>query len=145
MPLFRKKAKGDKDAERFTKDFVELIRQITAALSTAVTVEDAAPSLKMLEGLASYGMPEAKAFHGLAYLMDDKPWYDYGRGLAILKEAAEGDGPQTAFGKYQLGKVYLEGRNGVASDPVSGKWWIEQAAALGYSPAAEEKESRWGM
>lgn len=59
MPLFRKKGQADKEAERFTKDFTELIRQITSALNAAVSTEQAASSLKMLEGLASYGMPEA--------------------------------------------------------------------------------------
>ena len=84
MSLFRKKSKDVREAEQFTKEFTELIRQITSALNAAVSTEQAAPSLKMLEGLASYGMPEAKTFHGLAYLMDDKPWYDYGKGLAIM-------------------------------------------------------------
>ena len=144
MPLFRKKGQADKEAERFTKDFTELIRQITSALASAGSIEEAAPSLKMLEGLASYGMPEAKTFHGLAYLMDDKPWYDSEKGLGILEGAAEGDDPQTAFSKYELGKVYLDGRKGLPPDPVSGKWWMEQSAALGYQPAVEEKESRWG-
>ena len=145
MPFFRKKDKADNEAERFTKDFTELIRQITSALNAAVSTEQAAPSLKMLEGLASYGMPEAKTFHGLAYLMDDKPWYDYDKGLAIMKEAADDDDPRSAFSKHQLGRVYLEGRKGVPSDPVSGKWWIERAAGLGFRPAIEEKESRWGI
>ena len=145
MPLFRKKGQADKEAERFTKDFTELIRQITSALNAAVSTEQAEPSLKMLEGLASYGMPEAQTFHGLAYLMDDKPWYDYGKGLEIMKEAADDDDPRSAFSMHQLGRVYLEGRKGVQSDPVSGKWWIEQAAGLGFRPAIEEKESRWGI
>ena len=118
---------------------------VTASWSGASAKLIESEVTQVLEGLASYGMPEAKTFHGLAYLMDDKPWYDYGKGLAIMKEAADDDDPRSAFSKHQLGRVYLEGRKGGPSDPVSGKWWIEQAAGLGFRPAIEEKESRWGI
>lgn len=144
MPLFRKKSREEKEAELFTKDFTELLRQIVSALRAAQSAEEAAPHLKMLEGLASHGMPQAQTFHGLAYMMDDKPWYDSEKGFGLLKGAAEGDDPQTAFSKHELGKVYLQGRKDIEPDPVSGRYWIGMAAEMGYAPAVEEMRSRWG-
>lgn len=144
MPIFRKKSRNVKEAEQFTKDFMELMHQITAGLRSAETTEQAAQQLEILEGLASHGMPQAVTFHGLAYLMDDKPWYDPQKGLSLLKKAAEGEGAESSFSMHQLGLLYLIGRKDIPTDPVLGKYWIERAAALGFGPAIEERKSRWG-
>lgn len=144
MPIFRKKSRDLKEAEQFTKDFMELMRQITAGLRSAETAAQATPQLEMLERLASHGMPQAVTFHGLAYLMDDKPWYDPQKGFSLLKKAAESESADSSFCMYQLGLFHLLGRKDIPTDPVMGKYWIERSAALGFGPAIEELKSRWG-
>lgn len=142
-PFWKKNDRDKKDAKQFAKDYKELMGRITVSLKAVDTVMEAAPQLEMLEGLASYGMPQAVTFLGLALLMDDKPWYDPVKGLETMKRAAEMDDAQSAFSKLELGRVYLIGRKDIPVDPVSGRYWVEQSAALGYLPALEEIQSRW--
>lgn len=144
MSLFRKKSPQDSDARQFSKDFITLIGHIIADLKAAESVEEVTAQFEMLKGLASHGMPQAVTFYGLAYMMDDKPWYDSQKGMDILKKAAEGDDAQSGFSKHELGKIYMEGRKGLAPDPVSGRYWIGKAAELGYRPAVKDMETRWG-
>lgn len=66
------------DDKQFTKDFTELNKFLIQKLKEAQTTEDAQGDLDMMEGLASQenSPAEAKTMYGLAYLIEDKPWYD---------------------------------------------------------------------
>lgn len=139
-----KRSKTDREQAQFTRDFLTLMGQIISDLRAAESTGEVTTQLEMLEKFASYGMPQAVTFYGLAYMMDDKPWYDPEKGMDILKKAAEGDDTQSAFSKHELGKIYMCGRKGLAADPVSGKYWIGKSAELGYAPAIEEMKERWG-
>lgn len=139
-----RRSKSDKEAAQFSRDFITLIGHIISDLKAAESVEEVTTQFEILKGLASYGMPQAVTFYGLAYMMDDKPWYDSKKGMDILKKAAEGDDAQSGFIKHELGKIYMEGRKGLAPDPVSGRYWIRKAAELGYRPAVKDVETRWG-
>ena len=67
-------------------------------------------------------IPAAKTILGLAYLMEDKPWYDFKRGFQAIQVAAEEDEPLCWFA---LGSIYLNGKPELPKDPVSAKHWME--------------------
>lgn len=134
------------EAKEFTKLFDQLNKQIIATLSAAQTMSEAREALGMLENLAGYDLPQAKTMYGLALLMQDKPWYDTKKGLLWLKKGAdEADGNEhdASFSMFQYGLVLVDGQMGVPADPVTGKYWIDKAAAAGYKPAVKEQEKRW--
>jgi TPR repeat protein len=109
-------------------------------------MNDAKEALGMLENLAGYDLPQAKTMYGLALLMQDKPWYDTKKGLLWLKKGAdEADGNEhdASFSMFQYGLVLVDGQMGVPADPVTGKYWIDKAAAAGYKPAVKEQKKRW--
>lgn len=131
------------DNIQFTKDFTELNKSLIQKLRAAQTVEDAQGALDMMKSLASQenSPAEAKTIYGLAYLIEDKPWYDLQRGFSAVKEAAESDTP---FCWFILGSLYLYGKPGLPKDPVLAKHWIEMAANAGYQDAALLRELQWG-
>ena len=131
------------DDNQFTKDFTELNKSLIQRLKEAQTVEDAQGALDMMEGLASQenSPAEAKTMYGLAYLIEDKPWYDLQRGFSAVKEAAESDKP---FCWFILGSLYLDGKPGLPKDPILAKHWIEKAADAGYQDAIRLRELQWG-
>lgn len=128
---------------QFTKDFKELNESLVQKLMAAQTVEDAQGTLDMMEKLASQenSPAEAKTMYGLAYLIEDKPWYDFHKGFTAVKEAAESDKP---FCWFILGSLYLEGKQGLPKDPILAKHWIEKAADAGYQDAIRLRELQWG-
>lgn len=131
------------DDKQFTKDFTELNKFLIQKLKEAQTTEDAHGALDMMEGLASQenSPAEAKTMYGLAYLIEDKPWYDFQKGFFAVKEAAESDTP---FCWFILGSLYLDGKPGLPKDPVLAKHWIEKAADVGYQDAIRLRELQWG-
>ena len=131
---------GDK---QFTKDFTRLNKSLLQKLTLAQTTEEAQRGLDMLEGLATQenSPVAAKTMYGLAYLMEDKPWYDFERGFQLIKEAAESDEP---FCWFMLGSLYLNGKPDLPKDPISAKYWIEKAADAGYKDAVVIQELQWG-
>ncbi len=134
------------EAKEFTKLFGELNERIIATLSAAETAAEAKQALGMLENMAGYDLPQAKTMYGLALLMQDKPWYDTKKGLLWLKKGAdEADGNEhdASFSMFQYGLVLVDGQMGVPADPVTGKYWIDKAAAAGYKPAVKEQKKRW--
>ena len=86
-------------------------------------------------------LAEAKTMYGLAYLIEDKPWYDLQRGFSAVKEAAESDTP---FCWFILGSLYLDGKPGLPKDSVLAKHWIEKAADAGFQDAIRLRELQWG-
>lgn len=135
-----------REAKEFTKLFGQLNERILSALSAAKSIAEAKEPLRMLENLAGYDLPQAKTMYGLALLMQDKPWYDSKKGLLWLKKGAdEADGSEhdASFSMFQYGIVLVDGQMGVSADPVTGKYWIDKAAAAGYEPAIKEQEKRW--
>lgn len=60
--------------------------------------------------------------------------------------AEEADGLKEHFAAesmYQYGMMLLDGLHGVPRDPITGKYWIDKAAAGGYEPAIKLKRKRW--
>ena len=134
------------ESKEFTEIYSDLNKRILAVLSKAKTMNDAKEALGMLENLAGYDLPQAKTMYGLALLMQDKPWYDSKKGLLWLKKGAdEADGNEhdASFSMFQYGLVLVDGQMGVPADPVTGKYWIDKAAAAGYKPAVKEQKKRW--
>lgn len=131
------------DDNQFTKDFTELSKSLIQRLMAAQTTEEAQDSLDMVEGLASQenSPATAKTMYGLAYLIEDKPWYDFQKGFTAVKEAAESDDP---FSWFILGSLYLNGKPELPKDPVLAKYWIEKAADAGHKDAVLIRELQWG-
>ena len=131
------------DDKQFTKDFTELGKSLIQRLMSAQTTEEAQGALDMVEGLASQenSPAAAKTMYGLAYLIEDKPWYDFQKGFSAVKVAAESDDP---FSWFMLGSLYLNGKPELPKDPVLAKYWIERAAEAGYKDAVLIRELQWG-
>lgn len=131
------------DDKQFTKDFAELNKSLIQKLMVAQTKDEAQGALDMVEGLASQenSPATAKTLYGLAYLIEDKPWYDFQKGFSAVKEAAESDYP---FSWFMLGSLYLNGKPELPKDPVSAKFWIDKAADAGYKDAQVIQELKWG-
>ena len=131
------------DDKQFTKDFTELNKSLIQKLMVAQTTEEAQNVLDMLDGLSSQGNSPAtaKTMFGLAYLIEDKPWYDFQKGFTAVKEAAESEEP---FCWFTLGSLYLNGKPGLQKDPIQAKYWIEKAADAGYKDAVLIRELQWG-
>ena len=134
------------ESKEFTEIYSDLNKRILAVLSKVKTMYDAKEALGMLENLAGYDLPQAKTMYGLALLMQDKPWYDSKKGLLWLKKGAdEADGNEhdASFSMFQYGIILVDGQLGVPADPITGKYWIDKAAAAGYEPAKKEQDKRW--
>ena len=131
------------DEKQFTKDFIELNKSLLKRLMAAQTTDEARKVLDMIEGLASQenSLATSKTIYGLAYLIENKPWYDFQKGFAAVKEAAESDSP---FSWFILGSLYLNGKPGLPKDPVLAKYWIEKAADNGHKDAHLVRELQWG-
>ena len=112
-------------------------------LTLAQTVEEAQEYLNMMEGLATHENAPlvAKLMYGLAYLMEDKPWYDFGRGFDSVKEAADGNDP---FCWFVLGSLYLNGKPNLQRDLISAKYWLGKAANAGLKEAISIYDLEWG-
>ena len=131
------------DNIQFTKDLNELNKSLIQKLMVDQTTEEAQDALDMVEGLASQenSPATAKTIYGLAYLIEDKPWYDFQKGFTAVKEAAESDDP---FSWFILGSLYLNGKPELPKDPVLAKFWIEKAADAGHKDAVLIRELQWG-
>ena len=131
------------DEIRVLKEYTGLNKSIIEQLNLAQTQEDAQEFLDMLEGLATHEKAPlvAKTLYGLAYLMDNKPWYDFTRGFEAVKEAAEGDEP---FCWFILGSLYLNGKPDLKKDLISAKYWLGKAADAGFNEAVSIYDFEWG-
>ena len=123
--------------------YMETANLFLSRLSKAETTEEIQ---KALDGMAKMATednadPAAKTILGLAYLMDDKPWYNFNRGFEAIKDAAEGNEP---FCWFILGSLYLNGRADIKKDPILAKYWIKKAADKGYQDAAKIYDLEWG-
>lgn len=135
------------EAKQFTKDFSELTTLLIAKLQHANTIEEAQVALSMMEDFAQYELPQAKTLYGMMLLMEGKPWYDVKKALDWLKkgaqEAAASKEHPAADSMYQYGLILLDGLYGVPCDPITGKYWIDKAAELGFKAAIKEQRKRW--
>ena len=132
--------------KQFTKDITKLMRIIYGRLSSATSIDEVKKEFGMLEGLATNpNCPNPiKTMYGLAYLMEDKEWYDVKKGMSIIKMAAESAEDREPFCWFVLGQLYLNGKKGLPKDTVSAKYWIDKSASVGYAPAQNMMEVRWG-
>ena len=123
--------------------YMETANLFLSRLSKAETTEEIQKALDGMENMAmeDNADPAAKTIYGLAYLMEDKPWYDFKRGFEAVKDAAEGNEP---FCWFILGSIYLNGKPELPKDPVSAKYWIDKAADAGYKDAQVIQELKWG-
>ena len=126
-----------------THSYIDSASLLLSKLMQAESSEEIQLVLDRLEEMATEdnAIPAAKTLFGLAYLMEDKPWYDFKRGFEALKEAAESDEP---FCWFILGSIYLNGKPELPKDSISAKFWIEKAAAVGYKDAIVVQEAQWG-
>lgn len=131
------------DDRQFSRDFTELEKSLIGKLAHAQSSEEVRSVLEMMEGLAKHenSPSAAKTLFGLAYLMEDKPWYDFKKGFDAVQEAAESDEP---FCWFMLGSLYLNGKPELPKDPISAKYWIGKAAEAGYQDAVAIQELQWG-
>lgn len=134
---------GDK---QFNRDFNKLTDIITKRLMAAKTTAEIQNELDMLQGMAMHenSPAPAKTIYGLAYLMEDKPWYDFERGMTAVKEAADTAAENEPFCWFMLGSLYLNGKGKMQKDPIQAKYWIEKAADAGYPQAQYIREVEWG-
>ena len=131
------------DRFQILEEYSELNKSIIKQLNLAQTIEDAQEYLDMLKGLATHENAPlvAKTMYGMAYLMEDKPWYDLRCGLDAIMEAAEGNDP---FCWFILGSLYLNGKPGMKKDLISAKYWLGKAAEAGYREAVSIYDFEWG-
>ena len=123
-----------------TPSYMDSANLFLAGLAMAETTEKALKALDDMEKEAKE-IPAAKTILGLGYLMEDKPWYDFERGLQAIKEAAEREEP---FCWFILGSLYLNGKPELPKDPILAKYWIEKAADSGYHDAVVIRDIKWG-
>ena len=136
----------EKEARRFTKNYMKLNKMLSNQLVLAETKAEAKQPLEMLHEMAKYELPQAKTFYGLALLMEGKPWYDVEKGTKWLRkgaEEAEKAEHDASYSMYQYGLMLLDGLQGVRQDAVRGKYWMEKAAANGFKLAVKEVKHRW--
>ena len=132
--------------KQFSKDFTELTTLITQKLQAANSVEEVQQDLSMLESLATNknAPAPAKTIYGLAYLMEDKPWYDFKKGFEWIKKGADDAQDNEPFCWFILGSLYLNGKPDLPKDIVSAKFWIKKAVDAGYKDAVLVYEMNWG-
>lgn len=132
--------------KQFTRDITKLLRIIFRRLSSATSIDEVKEEFGMLEGLATNpNCPNPiKTMCGLAYLMEDKEWYDVKKGMDIIKTAAESAEDREPLCWFVLGQLYLHGKKGLPKDTVSAKYWIDKSAKVGYTPAKNMMELQWG-
>ena len=118
-----------------------LLRSIVSKLEKAKHPWEVDDDLMALWELADQGDVDSLALYGIAFLMQNKEWYDLDEGLIALSQAAEAG---SAVGQFYLGRLLLEGREGLASDPILARYWIKQAKEQGYLPAILLWEEKWG-
>ena len=125
----------------FEATYAELVDHISGRIMGAESFSEVKEPLYMLKDLADKGLNHALAMYGLAYLMEDKEWYDRKKGMEALTKAADAGEP---FAQHMLGSILYSGLKGIPRDPIMAKFWIEQSASHGYPPAVEDKEKLWG-
>lgn len=132
--------------KQFSKDFTELTTLITQKLQAANSVEEVQQDLSMLESLATNknAPAPAKTIYGLAYLMEDKPWYDFRKGFDAVKEGANEAQENESFCWFILGSLYLNGKPDLPKDIISAKYWIKKAVDAGNKEAEFIYELNWG-
>ena len=132
--------------KQFTNDFKELTAIITKRLQSADSIDEVQNELSMLEGLATNknAPATAKTIYGLAYLMEDKPWYDFKKGFEWIKKGADDAQDNEPFCWFILGSLYLNGKPDLPKDIISAKYWIKKAVDARYEDAVLMYELNWG-
>jgi len=119
----------------------KLLDKALGRLMMAETTEEAAEPLFYIHKLADMEHPHALAALGFIYADDTKPWYDKEKAVEYWQKAAEVDGGESF---YDLGTFYFVGRKDQEIDPVSGKYYMNKAAAAGQKEAIEFLKYRYG-
>ena len=72
-----------------------------------------------------------------------RKYTNYGNSKTVAEEADELKEHFAAESMYQYGMILLDGLHGVPRDPITGKYWIDKAAGMGFEPAINEQNKRW--
>lgn len=135
----KKHSKEDREARRFLRDAQLLLRSLSETISQHHHKDDVASELEMLETLADRGLAEAQYLHGLFMLDVDNDWYDPHAGTSYLERAAK---VGIVDAQFDLAIFLLHGSRDFPKDPVTGNYWMMQAAERGFPAAVRYREDR---
>ena len=132
--------------KQFTRTVKELMRIIFKKLSSSQPFDEVKEEFVMLGKLATHpnSPTPLTTLWGLAYMIEDKEWYDVAKGMTLIKDAAERTEDREPFCWYVLGCLYMNGQKGLDKDIVSAKYWIDKSAKVDYTPAKNMIYLRWG-
>ena len=128
-------------AKAFARDYQKLIKMIAKRLNSAQEAWEVDDELQALWDLADHGDLDALALYGLAFLKEDKGWYDLEEGKVALENAAE---EGSAMAQYYLGRLLMEDRKGLPKDPVLARYWMKLSMEQGFPMAVDYWNEMWG-
>ena len=126
---------------KLERDYRRLMKLIVEKLNRSRETWEVDEQLEMLWNLGDHGDLNALTMYGLAVLMEDKGWYNLRDGQITLEECAKAGNPMAQF---YLGLLHFEGRRDLEQDPVTGKYWMDQAATNGSHEAQAFLKAKYG-
>ena len=116
----------------YRRTFKHFTRTIMHQVEAADELWEIDEALDLLWNLGDKGDLNAMIIYAMILLMEDKQWYDAKQGMSMLETLSE---EGFAPAQYLFGSLKFNGIQDVAEDRITGLFWIQQAAASGYSEA----------
>ena len=116
----------------YRRTFRKFLKQIRERVNEAEELWEIDQEMDMLWRLGDKGEFSAFIVYAMILLRDDKQWYDARQGMSMLETLSE---EGFAPAQYLFGSLKFNGIKDVAEDRITGLFWIQQAAASGYSEA----------
>ena len=116
----------------YRRTFKKFTRTIMQQVQAADELWEVDEELDLLWNLGDKGEFSAFIVYAMILLRDDKQWYDAKQGMSMLETLSE---EGFAPAQYLFGSLKFNGIKDVAEDRITGLFWIQQAAASGYSEA----------
>lgn len=116
----------------YRRTFKQFTRTIMHQVEAADELWEIDEALDLLWNLGDKGDLNAMVIYAMILLMEDKQWYDAKQGMSMLETLSE---EGFAPAQYLFGSLKFNGIKDVAEDRITGLFWIQQAAASGYSEA----------
>ena len=116
----------------YRRTFKQFTRTIMHQVEAADELWEIDEALDLLWNLGDKGDLNAMIIYAMILLMEDKQWYDAKQGMSMLETLSE---EGFAPAQYLFGSLKFNGIKDVAEDRITGLFWIQQAAASGYSEA----------
>ena len=116
----------------YRRTFKKFLKQIRERVNEAEELWEIDQKMDMLWRLGDKGEFSAFIVYAMILLRDDKQWYDAKQGMSMLETLSE---EGFAPAQYLFGSLKFNGIQDVAEDRITGLFWIQQAAASGYSEA----------